>query len=449
MHTRQVSIEKMVYGGAGFGRLDGKACFVPFTAPGDEVAIVVTREKRSYLEGEVQELLTASPLRAQPPCPIFGSCGGCNWQHLPYGEQLVQKQEIFSEFLFRAGRVGKELVSPIVPSPEPFGYRSRVQFKVRSVAGNVHVGFYRRGSHFAIAVPERCAIAHPAINRFLGRLRSVLAVCPEVGNVPQVDVAVGEDGAVVATFHYIGEKYGDFRASLQDAALFSDEVGGLCIQRGRKDTLEQVRGIDSLSYVIPEEFLPGMPGMRIVFGGGGFSQVNYRQNLAILSLVLRLARLGGTERVLDLFCGNGNFSLPLSGYAAEIVGMEAYEPSIRDAIRNCRVNGVTNARYTCDDAQAGIQRLAARGEKFDVVLLDPPRTGAADVVKLLPAVEPRSIIYVSCDPATLARDIGILQRAGYAVAQSCPVDMFPQTYHIESVTLLERCAGSTPKTGER
>ncbi len=437
MAEMQVSIEKMVFGGAGFGRAGGKACFVPYTAPGDEATIRVVKDKRSYFEGETVNLVTTSSLRTMPCCPIFGRCGGCNWQHLTYDEQLSQKEEIFAEFLRRAGRIGRERIAPIVAAPEPYGYRSRVQLKVRSVAGEVHIGFYRTGSHFVVDVPDRCAIACPAINELFSGLRSALAMCPEKDKVPQIDVATGDDATSILTFHYIGDKLEDFRAFLQEAVTLLPSAGGILLQQGRKTTLEKVTGAGSLSYRVPADYFPGVAETVLSFRGGGFSQVNYRQNLALLAIVHRLAGFTGKERVLDLFCGNGNFAVPLARYAADVIGIEAYEPSIMDAVGNARANGVTNAAFKSIDAAEGVGQLVAAGERFDLVLLDPPRTGAAEVVRRIHLLKPRSIIYVSCDPATLARDIGVLQRSGYEVVMSCPVDMFPQTYHIESVTLLE------------
>jgi 23S rRNA (uracil1939-C5)-methyltransferase len=436
MLDKYVAIEKMVFGGAGFGRLGGKACFVPYTAPGDEVAIRVVRDKRSYLEGEAVGLVTASPRRTQPRCPLFGNCGGCTWQQLSYAEQLSQKEEIFAEFLRRAGQLGRERIAPIVAAPEHYGYRSRVQFKVRSVAGELHLGFYRSGSHFVVDIPGCCAIACPAINGLLGELRAALVLFPEKDRIPQIDVATGENGTAILTFHYIGDKPEACRSFLRKTATLLPSTDGIFLQTGRKMTLEKVSGVERLEYLIPADFLPGLAETVLSFRGGGFSQVNYQQNLALISLVHRLVGFAGTERVLDLFCGNGNFTIPLARYAAEVFGIESYGPSLEDAVENARSNGIANVVFACGDATEGVRRLAAAGEQFDVVILDPPRTGAPEVARHIHALKPRTIIYVSCDPATLARDIGTLQKTGYEVVESCPVDMFPQTYHIESVTLL-------------
>lgn len=437
MREAAVNIEKLAFGGSGFGRIEGKACFVPFTAPGDMAKIRVRSEKRSYLEGELLELLEPSSLRVPPPCPVFGTCGGCNWQHLSYSGQLAAKQEIFSELLWRSGRVESDRILPIIPASEPYGYRTRVQLKLRSNAGEPHLGFYRGGSHFVVDIPHICAIAHPAVNRIIGELRTLMAQFPEPDKIPQIDAAMGDDRKVIVIIHYIGVRRLEIVQFLQQNLITLSSADGIFLQSGRKATLTKVAGIERLAYGVPEDVLSGVPETRLFFSRGGFSQVNYRQNVALIDTVCSWAGLTGRERVLDLYCGNGNFSIPLARNAATTVGLEEYEPSIRDAVGNCETNGVKNAVFLCSEAAAGVKKLADAGEKFDVVLLDPPRTGAAEVVGHIHAFGPRTILYVSCDPATLGRDIGILKKSGYEVVKSRPVDMFPQTYHIESVTMLE------------
>lgn len=437
MKEAVVEIERMAFGGAGIGRVGGKACFVPLTAPGDQARILVKLEKRSHMEGELLEILHPSPSREAPPCPVFGQCGGCDWQHLTYRAQLDAKQEIFVETLRRIGRMECEQLLPIIPAPEPYGYRSRVQFKLRYARGRVHIGFFRAGSHFVVDLPRTCAVAHPRINQTLTELRRLLPDFPEPDKVPQIDVAVGAKGESNLILHYIGgngEDVGRFLSGVRSALT----VDGLFLQTGRKATLQKVWGLDDLRYAIPATLLPHTPETELAFGPGGFAQVNQAQNLALIETVWHWAGLTGTERVLDLYCGNGNFSLPLSRFAREVVGLEDFAPSIASARENCRANGMANARFICSEAAEGVRRLAAAGERFDLVILDPPRSGAMEVVKEVAALGPHKVLYVSCDPATLARDIGLLRKYAYIPVKSRPVDMFPQTFHIESVTLLEK-----------
>lgn len=437
MNDVEVTIDKLSYGGAGFGRVEGKACFVPFTAPGDRARISVTADKRSYIEGELVELLEPSLLRVVPPCPVFGICGGCNWQHLSYPAQLAGKEEIIAELLWRIARVEREHVLPIIPAPEPFAYRSRIQLKVSYIAGAVHIGFFRTKSHTIVDIPVTCAIVQPEINRIIAELCQLLNKFPEPDKISQVDVSSGDDGKTIIIIHYKGSSPSQLSAFLfnhKDTLILAD---GMFVQNGSKPSLIKVFGIESLSYQIAENELPGISTARLSFSKGGFSQVNYRQNRHLIELVWSWAELTGKEKVLDLYCGNGNFSVPLAACSKKLVGLEGYEPSIIDAKRNSELNNLTNTVFHCADAALELNKRVAAGENYDLVVLDPPRSGAAEVVNQIHALKPRSILYISCDPSTLARDIGILKKHDFEVVKCRPLDMFPQTYHIESVTLLK------------
>jgi 23S rRNA (uracil1939-C5)-methyltransferase len=429
-----VTIDKLSYGGAGFGRVEGKACFVPFAAPGDRARIRVTADKRSYIEGELIELLEPSLFRVVPPCPVFGICGGCNWQHLAYPAQLAEKEEIIAELLWRIARVEREHILPIVPAPEPFAYRSRIQLKVSYIAGAVHIGFFRTKSHCIVDIPVTCAIVQPEINKIIAELCQLLNNSPEPDKISQVDVSSGDDGKTIVIIHYKGSSPAQLSAYLLEHR--DTLADGMFIQSGSKPSLIKVFGIENLSYRIADNELPGISAARLSFSKGGFSQVNYRQNRHLIELVRSWAELTGKEKVLDLYCGNGNFSIPLAGCAKRVVGLEGYEPSIIDAKRNGELNNLTNAVFHRADAALELKKRVAAGEDYDVVVLDPPRSGAAEVVNQIHALKPKSILYVSCDPATLARDIGILKKHNFEVVKCRPLDMFPQTYHIESVTLL-------------
>jgi 23S rRNA (uracil1939-C5)-methyltransferase len=428
----------MCYGGAGFGRVEGKACFVQLTAPGDQARIRIVKEKRSYLEGELLELTAASSLRVDPSCPFFGACGGCNWQHLPYDEQLKQKGEIFAGSLSRIGHVQSEVLLPVAPSESCYGYRSRIQLKVgRGKVGPV-LGFFRNGSHDVIDIASGCAIAHPLLNRMAAELRPVLAGLPQWAAITQIDLAMGDDGQSIAILHVAGNEAAKVGERMQGAARGElPSISGLFVRSGGKARIDRVFGIDALNYTIPADLLPGSPATKLAFGRGGFSQVNYLQNLELIRTVLQWGGFTGTERVLDLYCGNGNLSIPVASRVSQVVGVEGYGPSIDDARANAELNGVANASFTVSDAALAVKRFADKGEKFDLVILDPPRSGAESAGEIA-RLAPKKIVYVSCDPATLSRDLALLCEKGYRVTRCRPVDMFPQTYHLESVTELTR-----------
>jgi len=437
MSEAELEIERMCYGGAGFGRLEGKACFVQFAAPGDRVRIRVLKEKRSFLEGELLELPVASTLRVAADCPLFGRCGGCNWQHLPYAEQLKQKGDIFGESLRRLGRVEGDCLLPVAPSAKEYGYRSRIQLKLSRKGGGTALGFFRGSSHEVVDAPLGCAIADPLLNTITAEFRVQLALLPELSCVSQIDLAIGDDGESVAVLHLDGNDPAPLHRALQRDRERLPSVSGLYLRSGAKSRIEKVFGVESLSYRIPAGLFPGSRPMTLRFGRGGFSQVNYPQNLALIRSVLELAQLTGKERVLDLYCGNGNISIPVAPFASQLLGIEGYAPSIDDAHANAKANGVLNASFQVSDAALAVARLAAAGERFDLVILDPPRSGAESVAEIA-RLTPKAIIYVSCDPPTLSRDLALLGEKGYRVVASQPVDMFPQTYHLESVTLLKR-----------
>lgn len=430
-----IAIEKLAFGGNGLGRIDGKVCFVPFSCPGDELLVAITAEKRSYLTAKIIETRTPSPARVTPPCPLFGSCGGCDWQHVAYGEQLAAKRQILAETLWRGARVPEERIGPVLAAPEQYGYRSRVQFKLFGAKDRLQIGFFRQGTHFVEDAPAGCPVALPAINEVLARLREVLSRFRDPRSIPQINIDSGDEG-LVAIVNYIGSDPEGTAAFLAGHFAALAPLTGLFLQTGRKSTMRKVCGSDLLAYAMPAAGTA--PPCRLTFRPGGFSQVNAAQNRAILEQIRRLADVRGSERVLDLYCGNGNFSLPLASQVASITGIEEYEGSIAAAIDNCRQNGIDNAEYLAADAARGLRKRADEGQRYDVVILDPPRTGAAEVLPELGRLAPEKIIYVSCDPNTLARDCGILAAAGYRVRASIPVDMFPQTYHLESITLLLR-----------
>ncbi|QEM68477.1 methyltransferase domain-containing protein [Geobacter sp. FeAm09] len=429
-------IDSLAFGGNGVCRIDGKVCFVPLSCPGDEVRLAVTAEKRSYLTARIVELVTPSPLRVPPPCPLFGTCGGCSWQHIAYSHQLAAKRSIHAETLWRGGRVPGERVGEAVASPREYGYRNRVQFKLHAAPDGLKIGFFRNASHFVEDAAQGCPIAAPAINEALSNLRSVLASFAEPAAIPQINIECGDDEAV-ATINYIGNDHDAVARFFQGCFHELAPLTGIFLQSGRKSTLRKICGDGYLAYSMPAT-APDSPPATLTFRPGGFSQVNGSQNRAILEIVRRMAAFRGHEHLLDLYCGNGNFSLPLAGCVAGITGLEGYGDSISAARDNCRLNGVSNAEYLCTDAAEGVARLAAAGRRFDTVILDPPRTGAAEAMTGLSGLKPDTIIYISCDSSTLARDCGLLARQGYHVAESVPLDMFPQTFHLESVTLLHR-----------
>ncbi len=436
MNLHELTIERLALGGNGVGRIDGKVCFVPFSAPGDRLKVRVTREHRSYCEAEPVDLLEASPQRVEPRCPAFGQCGGCDWQHISYQAQSDAKQQILTQTLQRVAHLDAPLVAATVASKLEYGYRARARFKLQVTTAGLAVGFFQRGTHSVIDLPQGCPICTAAVNSAMLKLRQVIQLLPDPNRVPQISLEEGLTG-VVAVVQYIG---GDLQRLKQLLLQHQDQLGlcGLFLQVGKKETLQPLFGSGHLAYQVPCcTETAGM--MELGYQIGGFSQVNRLQNQSMVRLVCGYAQPVANQRMLDLYCGNGNLSLPLSGAVQELLGIEGFAPSIASAVDNTRQLRVNNSTFRCNDASKELRHLLAQHARFDLVLLDPPRAGAADVARELAQLGAERIVYVSCDPATLARDLGHLcGSAGYRLIEATPLDMFPHTGHLETVALLNR-----------
>jgi len=430
------TIDTVAFGGNGVCRIDGKVCFVPFSCPGDVVALRVTVRKKSYCTASIAEIKTPSPARTAPECAIFGRCGGCQWQHISYSAQLEQKRTILAETLWRGARVPADLIEDVVPAEMPYGYRNRLQFKVAVQQGKTAIGFYRQGTHQVEDAVGGCPIATPIINQTLHRFREVLQAYPGIEAVTQLSIDAGDRGVIVF-IHQSGAITRKNREYLLSQTADVWPCTGLFVKTERHESGEKIWGDSAISYLM-NQVDPLQKPVELTYPPGGFAQVHQRQNETMLAIIRKLGNFSPAGHLLDLYCGNGNFSLPLAAEVASVVGIEENADAVLAAEYNRDSNKVANVSFFCDDAASGVAHLLAQGHQFDTVLLDPPRSGADDVVAGIARLQPGRIIYVSCDPSTLARDCGVLAGCGYRVAATVPVDMFPQTFHIESVTLLCR-----------
>lgn len=423
----QVLIEALAFGGSGLGRVEGKVVFVPGAVPGDEVRFRPVREKKHFIEGELVALIRPSTERREPPCPVFGHCGGCQWQQLPYEGQVFWKERIFADFFTRQLGLAPDILAPLLTAPSEWGYRSRMQFKCRQSAQGFVMGFYRGGSHFVVDVAS-CPIAAPAINHALTLFRRWLPAAPCPREIPQLDLAVDDEGRVAAVVHCLAQDIRPLAEYL--APLVAEAEFSLHVQSGRKSTLNAVHDLGDL-HIRPL----ADNSLRLAYAVGGFAQVNLEQNRRLVAQVLAAAGPLKGLRVLDLYCGMGNFSLPLAQAGAEVVGVEDFPPAIERARGNAQAHGLA-AAFFCRPVEGALAEELA-GRHFDLVILDPPRSGAKDAVRALMRLRPRRILYVSCDPATLVRDLKPLIHNGYRISGAQGIDLFPQTYHLESLTCLE------------
>ncbi len=430
----------------GVAHHEGKVVFVRGALPGERVRAVVVRRKPRFEVAQTIEVLRESHARVTPRCPHFGVCGGCSMQHLEVGAQIAIKQRALEDQLWHIGRVRPHTVLRTIAGP-PWGYRFRARLSVRNVPkkGGVLVGFHERGSSF-VADMRECHILPPRLSAMLLSLRELIGGLSIRDRLPQIEVAVGEidDSLLIAlVLRVLDPPSVEDRARLLDFA--AREGVELWLQAKGPDAIELLctrdgapapdNAASQLAYRLPE-FAITMP-----FRPTDFTQVNHRINEVLVSRALRLLEVQPHERIADLFCGLGNFSLPLARRAREVIGIEGSTALTRRAQENAALNGLADrAQFRSADLfELSPQDWAALG-RFDKVLIDPPREGALAIARALAAdpLKPRRIVYVSCNPATLARDAGMLvHQGGFALVAAGAVNMFPQTSHVESIAVFE------------
>ena len=346
-----ITIDRLIAGGNGLGVCDGKKVFVPLSAPGDKLEIEIVEDHGSWAEGSIVKIITPSECRIEPKCKVFGKCGGCQWQHIPYEKQLEWKRNILIEALTRIGKIESPTVLETVPSPNEWHYRNRIQLHVNSKGC---IGFYRPKSKEVVEF-EECLITDKRINEELNERR--------------------------------------------------DEIS-------KRD-----RGI----------------AIRVE-GDEGFSQINTAQNEQMKKLVVEYLSQVDHETVLELYAGSGNLTFPIAKIAGNIIASDIDGRSIQAAQLKQAARNITNIEFIRAEAGKAAKRFAGG---CDTVLVDPPRKGCTEAIDAIVSVEPKTILYISCDPATLSRDIRKLCEHNYSLERAIPIDMFPQTFHVETLALLK------------
>lgn len=433
----QVTIERLVFQGSGLGRLpDGRVVFVPYTAPGDLAEVEVTEAREDFVRANLVQVVTASPVRVAPPCRFFGNCGGCQWQHLEYAFQLQWKREILRELLARVGKLSGAPVSvPVVPAG-PWEYRARAQFKIFARA-RLHIGFHQRETQRVVDI-DRCPLLDARLNEVLRTLRSMRdpALHKLFPRVREVWAAVGTGtgtGEVVVSIFARTQDRAAIRLLFHRIQAEVPTLQGVVLLEG--DPRQHPRFVDRHGH---GAILEQVGDCRFRVDASAFFQVSGLAAGTLTRLVMEAATLTGSERVLDLYSGVGTFTVPLARLAREVLGIEAHAAAATDAVYNLRANGCEGARIVQAQVEQVLPSLAKEGP-WDLVVLDPPRQGCSRrVLDAITGMAVPRVIYVSCDPSTLARDLGILVPAGYRCLSLQPVDLFPQTFHLESVAVLER-----------
>ena len=428
--------------GEGVGRVDNYTVFVPYALPGEEVKVIIETVKKTYSIGRLTKLLQASPERQEAPCGLYGICGGCQLQHTTYENQLALKTQKVKGIMVRIGGLEENLVLPALGPKNPWAYRNKMQMPVGGTQRNLHMGFYRRGSH-AIVDGTNCLIQRPENNKIAQvcyDLAHDLGVEPYdertgKGFLRHVIGRVGQDQWMVILVG-TGPHLPRQEEWVQGIRQALPKVSSIVLNINNRKT-NVIMGPKNRLLWGENYIQDAIEDLTFSLSPHSFFQVNPEQTAVLYNKALEFADLSGGESVIDAYCGTGTISLFLAHKAKRVIGIEIVEPAILDARKNAAANGFTNTEFIVGDAAIEMPKLYKKGQRPDVIVFDPIRAGCKEeVLKAAAGMKPKRMVYVSCNPASMARDIAILRPLGYEVVKVQPVDMFPQTSHVEAVALL-------------
>jgi tRNA/tmRNA/rRNA uracil-C5-methylase (TrmA/RlmC/RlmD family) len=379
-----IKIESIAFGGEGVGRIDNFVVFVPFAAPGDELEIEITQLKKKFLRGKILKIIKPSPLRTKPLCRYYEKCGGCCYQHLNYEHQLKIKKKQVEEVFWKIGKIANPPVSEVIASPMIYNYRGKAQYHAEVVSDRLEIGFLDISGGRIVDI-ENCDIMEETINEKMRLLRQSKQL--------QND---------------------------NELTIWSDCLAG---QSSEKKSI--IRIVKGEKFLVPSD---------------GFFQANLYLTDKLVDEVCRLASTNAINTLVDAYCGSGLFSVFLSSFAKNVIGIEINEKSVKYARINAENAGVKNVKFVCGDVEDVLRKnLLPPEDEISLIILDPPRSGCEkELLKAIVDLQPHKIIYISCNPATQARDIQYLNECGYNLRSLLPLDMFPQTEHIEVIGFMER-----------
>ena len=444
-----VTIDDLAFGGDGVGRLDGYVMFVRGGLPGDRLRVQVTETRARYGRGTIEDVLTPSPHRVDPPCPYFGRCGGCRLQHLAYDAQLAFKERQVRECLERLGDVAGFELRPILAAPDAYGYRNKMEFTVAEAGGEPIVGLHQADRYDVVLDIERCLLQSETMNTLLDEVRTqsrarrlpVWNGATEQGLLRFVTLREGrrtgdEMVNIVAASPDV-ERLGPMADALRDRA---PAVASVILNVNAKKASVAV-GTEEHVLLGRDHITESLGDVTFQVSANSFFQTNTLQAERLFALVEAACEPQGHETLIDLYSGTGAISLLLARHYRRVYGVEVASAAVADAVRNARANGIENCTFLTGEVRHVLPALIAEGVRAETVVADPPRAGFhPKALTALAALDPARIVYVSCNPSTLARDVGDLVRRGYRLEWVQPVDMFPQTPHIEAVARLRRAA---------
>jgi 23S rRNA (uracil1939-C5)-methyltransferase len=432
--VHSVVIAGMSHEGRGITQIDGKTTFIEGGITGEQVTFSFIKKHSRYSEAKIIDILTPSAQRTTPECAHFGTCGGCSMQHLHLNAQIDLKQKTLLEQLKHFGHVEPEAILPPL-SGNPSGYRRKARLGVRYVPkkGKLLVGFREKSSRY-LADIQSCNILHPSIGQRLTELSQLIAGLEQYLEIPQVEVAIGDE-TVALIFRHLAvlpsadiDKLREFGQATQFHIYLQPNLPAQIYKLWPEDKIER------LTYALPDYDL------TMHFHPLDFTQVNGEMNPLMVKQALQLLDPQPTDNILDLFCGLGNFTLPLARHAAHVVGVEGSQEMVSRGQDNAEANHLQNVNfYAANLAELPTPAPTWLTQQYDKILLDPPRTGAKEIIALFPRLAAKRIVYVSCNPATLARDAGeLVHKQGYKLKQVGIINMFPHTSHIEAIALFEK-----------
>ena len=430
----EAHITSLSHEGRGIAHINGKTTFIRGALPDETVMFQYSNRRGQFDEGIVTEVLNPSAKRIDAKCAVFGICGGCSMQMLPESDQIAHKNVVLQELFAKENLTPNTWLPPLQQGT--WGYRSKARLGVRYVSkkGGVLVGFRELNGRFLTDM-QRCEVLHPLLGDNIHLLREWLVTLDAKDQIPQLEVAVDDQRAAFIIRHL---------APLSDAdqqriiAFAQQHDIWMYLQPKGPDTIHKLWPADEalMTYALPQYDL------TMAFHPADFTQVNVPLNRAMLDLALAHLQINPTDRVLDLFCGLGNFSLPLARQAGEVVGVEGDQAMTDRAGMNAQHNGITNTEFFAADLFQDVAKAPWFAYQYDRLLLDPPRAGAQEVIRALKDKAIERIVYISCNPATLARDAAILvHEQGYQLEAAGVMDMFPQTSHVESIAVFTLSSG--------
>ncbi len=442
-----LKITSMTAQGSGVGKTeDGMVVFVPLTAVGDELEVRILKVKKTYSYGKIERIITPSPSRIEPDCGVFSKCGGCVYRHIDYNSELEIKHRRVSDAVQRIGGFSGLKINPVVKNDRPNRYRNKAQLPARNTENGVEFGFYANHSHRVIPC-EDCLLQPESFNRIAeivreftratnqtaydemtgrGKLRHLYIRYAEMTDELMVCFVVNGNGlkSEDVLIDALKKEFPNIKS-----VIFNSNTENTNVVLGRKN--RTAFGRDYITDVLC--------GKSFKISPLSFYQVNRRQAEKLYRIAADYADLRGDEVLLDLYCGTGTIGLTMADRCKSLIGVELVADAVRDAEKNARLNNICNARFICADASKAAEELKKEGISPDVVVIDPPRKGCdSSLIETVVGMSPEKIVYVSCDPETLARDLRLFDKNNYSVKELTPVDLFSRTPHVETVAKLIR-----------